>query len=99
MYDTDFRGAVVPTSIRLDQETESAVRRLARKSGRTKSSIIREAIARMAEEMEITRPKPEGTLYDRMTDLVGIGHGGPHDLAARSEEVLRNLFSQRQRRR
>lgn len=97
MYDKHFRGAVVPTSIRLDQETESAVRRLARKSGRTKSSIIREAIARMAEE--VTRLKPEGTLYDRMTDLVGIGHGGPHDLASRSEEVLRNLFSQRQRRR
>lgn len=87
----------MPTSIRLDPETESAVRRLARKSGRTKSSIIREAIVRMAEE--ITPPKPGGSLYDRMTDLVGVGHGGPPDLASRSEEVLRNLFSRRRRRR
>ncbi len=87
----------MPTSIRLDQETESAVRRLARKSGRTKSSIIREAIIRMAEE--ITPPKPEGTLYDRMIDLVGVGHGGPPDLASRSEQTLRALFSRRRRRR
>ncbi len=86
----------MPTSIRLDQETESAVRRLARKSGRTKSSIIREAIIRMAEE--ITPPKAEGTLYDRMTDLVGVGHGGPPDLASRSEETLSALFSRRRRR-
>ncbi len=87
----------MPTSIRLDPETESAVRRLARKSGRTKSSIIREAIIRMAEA--ITPPKLGGSLYDRMTDLVGVGHGGPPDLASRSEEVLRTLFSRRRRRR
>lgn len=86
----------MPTSIRLDPETESAVRRLARKSGRTKSSIIREAIVRMAEE--IAPSKREGTLYDRMADLVGVGHGGPPDLAARSEEVLRTLLSRRRRR-
>ncbi len=87
----------MPTSIRLDPETESAVRRLARKTGQTKSSIIREAILRMVEDS--TRPKLEGTLYDRMMDLVGVGHGGPPDLASRSEEMLRNLFAQRRKRR
>lgn len=87
----------MPTSIRLDPETESAVRRLTRKTGRTKSSIIREAILRMTED--ITRPKPEGTLYDRMADLVGVGHGGPPDLASRSEEILRDLFAQGRKRR
>ncbi len=87
----------MPTSIRLDQATESAVRRLARKTGRTKSSIIREAILRMAEES--ARSKPKGSLYDRMVDLVGIGHGGPPDLASRSEEILRSLFARRRKRR
>ncbi len=87
----------MPTTIRLDPETESVVHRLARKTGRTKSSIIREAILRMAEQN--TRPKPGSTLYDKMADLVGIGHGGPSDLASRSEEILRHLFAQRRGRR
>ncbi len=87
----------MPTSIRLDHETESALRRLARKTGRTNSSIIREAILKMAEGGAL--PNSAGTLYDRMADIVGVGHGGPTDLASRSEEILRSLFAQRQKRR
>ncbi len=87
----------MPTTIRLDPEAESIVQRLARKTGRTKSSIIREAILRMAEQN--TRPRPGSTLYEKMADLVGIGHGGPSDLAARSEEILRTLFTRRRDRR
>ncbi len=79
----------MPTSIRLDPETESVLRRLARRTGRTQSSIIREAILRMAGDRP--RPKQGDTLYDRMADLVGTGHGGPPDLASRSEEMLRTL--------
>ena len=87
----------MPTSIRLDPETESVVRRLVRKTGRTKSSIIREAILKMAED---TIPPTSGsTLYDKMADLLGVGHGGPTDLASRSEEILRSVFAQRKRRR
>lgn len=87
----------MPTSVRLDPETESVVRRLARKTGRTKSSIIREAILKMAEDA--IRPTSGPTLYDKMSDLLGVGHGGPTDLASRSEEILRNVFAQRKRKR
>ncbi len=87
----------MPTSVRLDPETESVVRRLARKTGRTKSSIIREAILKMAEDT--IRPTSGSTLYDKMADLLGVGHGGPSDLASRSEEILRNVFAQRKRKR
>jgi hypothetical protein len=87
----------MPTSVRLDPETESVVRRLARKTGRTKSSIIREAILKMAEDA--IRPTSGPTLYDKMADLLGVGHGGPTDLASRSEEILRNVFARRKRKR
>ncbi len=87
----------MPTSVRLDPETESVVRRLARKTGRTKSSIIREAILKMAEDE--VRPTLGATLFDKMADLLGVGHGGPPDLASRSEEILRNVFAQRKRKR
>ncbi len=87
----------MPTTVRLDPQTESILQRLARKTGRTKSSIIREAILRMSEHE--ARPTPGSTLYDRMADLVGVGHGGPSDLSSRSEEILRDLFARRRGRR
>lgn len=87
----------MPTTVRLDPETESIVQRLARKTGRTKSSIIREAILRMSETD--AAPKPGGSLYDQIADIVGVGHGGPSDLASRSEEILRDLFARRRARR
>ena len=87
----------MPTTVRLDPETERIVQRLARKTGRTKSSIIREAILRISETD--AAPKPGGSLYDRIEDLIGVGHGGPSDLASRSEEILRDLFARRRTRR
>ncbi|HEV2356395.1 MAG TPA: ribbon-helix-helix protein, CopG family [bacterium] len=87
----------MPTTVRLDPETEAIVQRLARKTGRTKSSVIREAILRLSEDH--AEPNPGSTLYDRMADLIGIGHGGPPDLASRSEEILRGLFARRRGRR
>jgi predicted DNA-binding protein len=38
----------MPTSVRLDARTEGLVRRLAKKAGRTKSQVIRDAIERLA---------------------------------------------------
>ncbi|MHB8730489.1 MAG: ribbon-helix-helix protein, CopG family [bacterium] len=83
--------------MRLDPDTEAILRRLARKAGRTKSSIIREAILRMSETH--AAPKPGGSLHDQLADLIGVGHGGPSDLASRSEEILRDLFGRRHARR
>lgn len=77
----------MPTSVRLDRKSEAILQRLARMTGRTKSDIIREAIERLEAYMD--ESSGSITLYDRIVDLVGIGHGGPRDLAARSEELLR----------
>ena len=86
----------MPTTVRLDPETESILQRLARKTGRSKSSVIREAILRMS--ARDVRPKPGSTLFDQMEDLVGVGRGGPSHLASRSEEILRDLFARRRER-
>jgi len=82
----------MPTSVRLDQRTESILRKIARRTGRTRSEIIRRAILRFAEE---TEPAPTGTLYDRVKDLIGVVKGGPPDLGSRSEEYLREMFARR----
>jgi Arc/MetJ-type ribon-helix-helix transcriptional regulator len=87
-------GDSVPTTVRLDAETEAIVERVARKTGRTKSSVIRDAIRRLSPD---SPAKPGQTLYDRMIDSIGVGRGGPRDLAARSEEILRDVFGRRRR--
>jgi ribbon-helix-helix CopG family protein len=94
---TRWEGDIVPTTVRLDPDTEAILRRLARKTGRTKSSIIREAILRLSEAD--AAPRPGGSLFDQFADLVGVGHGGPSDLASHSEEILRDLFARRHARR
>ncbi len=87
----------MPMTVHLDPKTEAIVRRLARKTGRTKSAIIREAILLLSADEK--RPASGRTLYDQMADLIGVGRGGPRDLASRSEEIPQGLFSRRHDRR
>ena len=85
----------MPTSVRLDPKTETLLRRLAQRTGRSRSHIIRDAIARLAE----AEPLPEAGPYALVTDLVGVAQGGPPDLARRSAEAFRRLLVERGRRR
>ncbi len=86
----------MPTSVRLDTETEALLRRLARTSGRTKSDILREAVVRLAEEHEVSSSADNP--YALISDLVGIAHGGPPDLARRHKRAFRDALSKRARR-
>lgn len=47
-----MRCHVMPTSIRLDENTEDRLRALARRTGRTKTFYIREAIREYLDEWE-----------------------------------------------
>lgn len=87
----------MPTSVRLDPKTESMLRSIARRTGRSKSQVIREALLRLTEQT--SEPVTGRSLYHRIKDLVGISSGGPADLASRSEEYLREIFAGRRNRR
>ena len=80
----------VPTSVRLDQETESIVNRLARKRGQTKSEVIREALLALARAEE--RATGRGTLDDSITHVIGCVEGGPANLSERTDEKFRALL-------
>lgn len=83
----------MPTSVRLDPETESLLKRLARTSGRTKSEVIREALQRMAAGTgEVAEPE---TAYHAIEDLVGIGEDGPEDLSAEHKARFRDKLRRR----
>lgn len=84
----------MPTSIRLDRETEEIVALITARTGSTRSEVIRTAIRRLARE----EPLPAETAYDTMADLLGVAAGGTRQYAARSEEVLRELLTRKRRR-
>ncbi len=86
----------MPTSVRLDTETDTLLRRLARASGRTKSDILREAVVRLAEEHET--PSSADSPYALISDLVGIARGGPRDMARRHKGAFRETLSKAARR-
>ncbi len=77
----------MPTSVRLDPETEALLKRLAYTSGRTKSDVIREALHRMSEEARGTAGA--GGLYHAIEDLVGIADDGPENLARQHKKRFR----------
>ncbi len=76
----------MPTSVRLDAKTEAMLRRLARRTGRTKSQVLRDAITRLAEPADL---EPGDSFLGMVSDLVGVTAAGPADLARRSEETFR----------
>ena len=85
----------MPTTVRLDPETESLIKRLAKKTGRTKSQVIRDAIQALARSEAASEPK-EGP-YEAIAHLIGCASGGPKDLSERTGEKFRNLLLERAR--
>lgn len=83
----------MPTSVRLDPETEALLRRLAKSSRRTKSEVIRDALRRMANSTrEIAEPE---SVYEAIADLVGIADDGPEDLARQHKKRFREKLHRR----
>lgn len=86
----------MPLTVRVDPKTERLIQRLARKRGRSKSEVIRDAIgilAKCAQEQEqAERP------YDAVRDLIGSVRGGPSDLSERAGERFRKMLQGRPRR-
>ncbi len=84
-------------TIRIDDEQASALRRLASTSGRSKSEIVREAVAVLARgSVGSKEPRP----YDLIKHLIGIVRdGAPIDLSERTGEGFARLVREKARRR
>jgi Ribbon-helix-helix protein, copG family len=78
----------MPTSVRLDPKTQSALDHLAARKSKTKSEIVREAIELLAEK-EAQRP------FDRVSDLIGCVTGGPPDLSQDAGRKFRQLLTRK----
>jgi predicted transcriptional regulator len=85
----------MPITVRLDPETESLIKRLAKKTGRTKSQVIRDAIRALVRSEAATGER--GTPYEAIAHLIGCASGGPKDLSERTGEKFRKLLLERAR--
>lgn len=81
----------MPTSVRLDSETESLIGQLARTGRITKSEILRQAIRDYAKRSGPRTSSP----YTRIRHLIGVARGGPVDLSVRTGEKLRGLLQRK----
>ena len=83
-------------SIRLDPETEAAISRLARRSRRTKSAVVREAIAsyQRAQATADARPK---TAFDAMAPYVGLVDSGGLQRSTDTGQAFRSLIAEKVR--
>jgi predicted DNA-binding protein len=81
----------MPLTVRVDTKTERLIERLARKRGRTKSEVIREAIDALARQAE-GHDKAE-TPYEAVRDLIGVVKDGPSDLSVQTGKGFRRLVA------
>ncbi|HEY6323447.1 MAG TPA: CopG family transcriptional regulator [Thermoanaerobaculia bacterium] len=72
----------MPTSVRLDPETERALEQLARSRSVSKSEVVRQAI-------ELLAARERQAPFDRVADLIGSVRGGPPDLSEQTGKRFR----------
>ncbi len=84
----------MPTTVRLDPRTLALMQRLAKRTGRTKSEVIREAIRRLGntETME-----PSGTAYEAMEHGLGCWDSGGARLSQRTGDAFTALLAAKRR--
>lgn len=79
-------------TVRLDVKSEVALKRLSMRRGQTRSEVIRDAIARLAEEED-----PQTSAYERLQPFIGVVDGGDPRLSENTGKRLRELLENKQR--
>lgn len=87
----------MPTSIRLDAETEVLLERLAGKRRQTKSDVVRDSIALLAEVEKKGAPQPGA--YAKVAHLIGSVDSGGQQLSENSGQRVRELLLKKHARR
>lgn len=88
----------MPTSVRLDTQTEALIRRLTREQHRSKSEVIRDALRILARAE--SEQKTGRTHYETVKHLIGISDSGGQYLSQQTgkrftEQLLRKRHERR----
>jgi len=80
-------------TVRLDVATEATLRRLSSQRGQTQSEVIRDAIARLADE-EGEQP----SAYQRLPPFLGIADSGGQQLSENTGQRFREILEKKRER-
>lgn len=86
----------MPFSLRLDEETERLIARLASTTGRSKSQVVREAVAAYGEEHE-RRTAETPSAYETLKHVIGVVDTGGRHLSERTGQRFREVLEAKAR--
>jgi predicted DNA-binding protein len=81
----------MPFSLRLDADTEAKIRRLAAATRRSKSEVVREAVAHYAPEAETEAARGQSA-FDRLKPFIGSVTTGGANLSKDTHAKYRKLL-------
>jgi hypothetical protein len=84
----------MPFSLRFDAETEALIDRLSRQTGRSRASIVREAVVQYG-----AAATEKLSAYDRLEPLIGVIRSGRGDLSRRTGKTFSELLKKQRARR
>lgn len=85
----------MPFSLRLDPDTESRIRRLSALTGRSKSQVVREAVAQYAPDEH--PPSAGDSTFDRLKPYVGVVRTGGRSYSSDTHRQYRALLQKKRR--
>ena len=80
----------MPFSLRLDPETEAKIRSLTAATGRSKSEVVREAVAQYAPDRE--EAVPGASAFDRLKPFIGVIATGGANYSTETHTKYRELL-------
>jgi hypothetical protein len=81
----------MPFSVRLDSETEAKIRRLTVATGRSKSAVVRDAVAQYAPDPDAPAA-PGASAFDRLMPFIGIIKTGGANYSRHTHAKYRALL-------
>jgi ribbon-helix-helix CopG family protein len=86
----------MPFSLRLDPVTEAKIRKLTAATGRSKSEVVREAVAQYAPDRDAA-PAPGESAFDRLKPFIGTISTGGSDYSTETHAKYRALLRRKHR--
>ena len=86
----------MPFSIRLDPQTDAKLRRLTATTGRSRSDVVREAVAQYAADVQ-RGPRPGQSAFDRLKPFIGIVRTGGANYSDDTHTKYRALLRRNRR--
>jgi Ribbon-helix-helix protein, copG family len=86
----------MPFSLRLDSDTEAKIRKLTAATGRSKSEVVREAVAQYVPDRDAV-PAPGESAFDRLKPFIGTISTGGANYSKHTHAKYRALLQRKHR--